>query len=316
LFHRDYADKLAAVETAKNKPQPPKDLPKSLAGLIDRYQKSPEFKRLAERTQEEYTRLLTYVSDKIGVFPYPKLDKGHVVKLRATLASTPRKADYMVSALSAVFTWKIDQHDEQLVNPCQGLKSLHRKADVKGHEPWTEDQIEFFLVNCKAVFRIPILLGVHTGQRLSDVILMRRNRFTGSTISVRTSKTNELVEVVVHPDLAQALADRPHPEATTFCVGLQGNPFEDPKSFSRMLAKEMLRLGLPRLTFHGLRYAACARLEDIGCTPYEVQDIVGHRTFEMAKQYMSKRRTRAKVQSLLEESAKSKSEALLLPASP
>lgn len=304
-FHRDYADRLAAVEKAKKQPVA-KMSQGSLSWLISKYQKSPEFKSLSDRSREDYRRHLVYVVEKMGDMPYRDLERKHIVVLRNSLSETPRKADYTVAVLSAVFTWKIDQEDEKLENPCRGLKKLQRKSE--GYLPWTEDQIEFFLANCEPHFQIPVLLGVHTGQRLSDCIPMKVEQLTGRTLSVVTSKTNEYVEISVHPELAEALANRPHQDQPTFVVGKGGRPYSDPKSFSKQLTAEVRRLGLPRLTFHGLRYAACARLEDVGCSPYEVEDIVGHRTYEMAKKYMSKRRTREKVQSLLAKSAKSPSD--------
>lgn len=304
-FHRDYADKLAAVEAAKKQPPGLKKQKPTLAWLIDQYEHSPEFKSLKPRTREGYSGLLEQVVAKIGDLPYQSLERRHVVVLRNSYADTPRKADYTISALSAVFSWKIAQEDEELANPCKGVKKAQRKSTIEGYVPWTEDQIEYFFANCKEVFRVPVALGLFTGQRLSDCIPMKTKQLTGSTITIVTNKTGEFVEVSVHPDLAVVLSNRPYQDQPTFVVGIGGRPYSDPKSFSKQLTGEIRRLDLPRLTFHGLRYAACARLEDVGCSPYEVEDIVGHRTYEMAKKYMSKRRTREKVQRLQEKSATS-----------
>lgn len=302
-FHRDYADKLADVEQVKQQPASLKVAPKTLAGLIGRYEKSPEFRHLKDRTQAEYSRLLVYVTEKIGDMAYKTLERRHIVVLRNSLTETPRTADHTIAVLSAAFSWKINQEDEKLENPCKGVKNIQRKSMIEGFVPWTEDQIEFLLANCKAHFRVPVMLGLHTGQRISDCIPMKANQLTGKTITVVTNKTGEFVEISVHPELAEALKNRSHKDQPTLVVGVGGKPYSDPKSFSKQLTKEVRRLDLPRLTFHGLRYAACARLEDIGCSPYEVEDIVGHRTYEMAKKYMAKRRTREKVQRLLSESA-------------
>lgn len=304
-FHREYADKLAQLEQERTRPTAKKDILGSLSSLVTKYQASPEFKRLAPATREGYESLLAYAEEKIGDLAYQRLEKKHMVVLRNSLSKTPRKADHTMSALSAVFTWKIDQEDEELNNPCRGLKKLHRAADVVGYIPWTEDQIEFFLQHCAPHFVVPVMLGLHTGQRLGDCVTMSIEQLTGTTLTVITGKTKEFIEVFAHPELLQALKDRPYPDQDVFVVGIKGSPYKSPRAFSRQLASEMRRLKLPKLTFHGLRYAACGRLEDIGCTPFEVEDIVGHRTYSMAKKYMSKRRTREKVQSLLDKSAKS-----------
>lgn len=303
-FHRDYADKLAAVERAKNAPAPAKDTKNTFAWLADQYQRSPEFKQLGSRTQRDYSGLLGYAIEKIGDLDYRSLKHKHMVVLRNSRADAPRRADYLIAVVSAAYSWKIKQGDEEgLTNPCENVDKLHKK--VTGIEPWTEDQIEHFLTNCAEEFRFPILLGLHTGQRISDCVAMGVERWTGRTITLITGKTREFIQCNVNDELLEALKNRPHQDQPKLITGKSGKPYKLPESLGSRVSVEAKRLGLPPLSFHGLRYAACARLEDAGLTPWEIRDIVGHRTFEMAKQYAEKRRLRAKVQSHFEKSAKS-----------
>lgn len=287
-FHRAYAERLAQISERK------KEAGRSyhaLASLIDRFQKSPEYQSLAPSTRASYDPHLLYISNKVGNTDWRTIEKKHVIALRNSRSEAPRQADYLVTVLSALFTWLGDQAEMEeatVVNPCRGVKKLHR--NVVGHLPWTEAQIEHFLANCKPEFVIAIMLGLYTGQRIGDVIPMKRTAYLGDTIQCITNKTKEYLEISVHPNLKKALDARPHPLAETLVTTPHGRPYKLPSSFSSKLTVEVKRLGLPKLTFHGLRYAASARLEDAGCKPWEIQDIVGHRTFAMSEQYATKRR--------------------------
>jgi integrase len=46
-------------------------------------------------------------------------------------------------------------------------------------------------------------------------------------------------------------------------------------------------------SFHGLRYAAAARMEEGGATVASIEAVLGHRTFRMALKYASARKRAA-----------------------
>ena len=55
------------------------------------------------------------------------------------------------------------------------------------------------------------------------------------------------------------------------------------------MTREMKRLKLEGLSFHGLRYAAAARLKDKGFGMEIIMDLIGHSTYRLAVEYALKR---------------------------
>ena len=52
-----------------------------------------------------------------------------------------------------------------------------------------------------------------------------------------------------------------------------------------MFRRELERLGLQGLQFHGLRHTVGARLAEAGATDREVMSVLGHRTVSMVTKY-------------------------------
>lgn len=70
------------------------------------------------------------------------------------------------------------------------------------------------------------------------------------------------------------------PEAGTLLANDNGQSFPSEGSFANALKREVRRLGLnDELSFHGLRYAAAARLEEAGASLGSILALLGHRTF-------------------------------------
>lgn len=288
-FHRAYADLL---ETTRQAPTPKQSDPverSSLRWLAREYEKSPEFRQLKPLTQRDYGKILGLIVDTAGDVGFATISKRGALALRDRFSATPRRANYVVQVLSLLLTWAAD-HELIRENPILGIKKL--KTIVRGYKPWSEVQIAEFLENCKPHVALGFLLGLYTGQRLSDVVAAAPSQYDGVEILVRQSKTNELLPITVARPLKLALDNRPFPKASRIVVKENGEPYASESSFANALKREIKRLGLdPALSFHGLRYAAAARLEESGCTLGMISSIVGHRTYQMAVHYATKRRS-------------------------
>jgi integrase len=130
---------------------------------------------------------------------------------------------------------------------------------------------------------------------------MQKHHYLGDGIEVRQNKTKELLAIRVGPQLKEALDSRPFPDAPTLIVQHTGKPFPQETAFSNVLKAEIRRLGVDDdLSFHGLRYAAAARLAaDAQCSIDVLLAILGHRTYQMAVKYATKRHNSATGASIL-----------------
>jgi hypothetical protein len=85
----------AAVATRK------RPLNNDLSFLLDAYQDSEAFRRLAPKTKRDYVRILTSIGNKFGDCPIKLLDdrrvRGEFLAWRDEIAkSSPRQADYII----------------------------------------------------------------------------------------------------------------------------------------------------------------------------------------------------------------------------
>ena len=196
-----------------------------------------------------------------------------------------------MQVLSVLMTWVVDQGwaDE---NPLMGVKKLKGKGD--GYTPWSEPQIAHFLAYAEEKAPhvwLGVMLGLHTGQRVGDVVAMEWSQYLGGEVRVRQSKTGELLDIPASLALKEALENAPRGGDGVARILLNANkrPYKNPNTFATALGRAVKASGLSLLSFHGLRYAQAARLEAAGCTLAQITSIIGHRAYQMAVQYATKR---------------------------
>ena len=97
------------------------------------------------------------------------------------------------------------------------------------------------------------------------------------------AKTGERLAIPVHRNLAMVLEDIPR-EHMYIVTRRDGRPYSS-GGFRTISRRELARLGLTGLQFHGLRPTAGKRLAEAGCTDREIMAILGHRTASMVTLY-------------------------------
>jgi integrase len=122
-------------------------------------------------------------------------------------------------------------------------------------------------------------LLLYTGQRVGDVAAMKWSQYDGTGISVRQEKTHAPLWIPAHSTLKAALdSAHRHSEFITGAHYTAG-------SLSRVIKRELQKLGAAQYTAHGLRKNAAIALAEAGCTPHEVAAITGHRSLRMVQHY-------------------------------
>ena len=255
--------------------------PGSVASVIASHYGTPEFKALAPSSQAVRRAVL----ERFGREHGDKMIAAMPTKfLRALLdPMEPTTAKNWLAAIRALIATAI-KSDLIENDPTLGLKLRRMTGD--GFHTWTEEQIAQFEAAhpIGSRERLACALGLHTGQRLGDVVKMGRQHIRNGLLHVTQRKTGKALAIPIHPELAAILATVPATQMI-FVQTLRGKPF-DPHAFSAWFGKACDEAGLPSVcTFHGLRKAACRRLAEAGCTVHEIASISGHATLKEVERY-------------------------------
>ena len=97
---------------------------------------------------------------------------------------------------------------------------------------------------------------------------------------MRQEKTGKELWIPLHPKLKSALS------ANTLHIVCRANgqPLST-SGFNTAWRRELKRLGLRGIPFHGLRKNAAQALAELGCTSHQIAAITGHATLSMVEHY-------------------------------
>jgi len=269
--------------------------PNCLEWLIDRYLASRYFAyENKPNTQAAQRIVLRAVARKNGDQPFRALGWSHIKSLRDQIAEkgsnpdrpkpAPAMANRVVSVLSILFKWAIEEERLLEVNPCDGVKKV--KYEQKTNHPWTDEECDRFEAAYPLGTRERLayaLLGM-TGQRSSDVVLMGPQHIDeDGFMRIRQQKTGKWITVKVPPSLAAAIAAGPTGEETF--VAKQDGGKLGVSAFGAWLRSACDSIGLPECTPHGLRHAAATRALENGADVDYLTSVFGF-TLPVAARYV------------------------------
>lgn len=254
----------------------------SIALMIQAYQASPEWKRLAPATADRYVRYLRPLMPH-AQFPAKDLTRKLVTTIRNQIVGTdkPAAANAFVRATSALYAWGMD-NDWVDSNPTFRIRPL-----PGGHFPaWTPSVAAQSLdVLPEHLCRL-VLLALYTGQRRGDLCRLAWSNYDGAQIRLTQEKTRTSLVIPVHPILKAAM-DGWERKATTILVNARGWPWK-PGTASHGMKIAIDRLGLPAgWNIHGLRKLAAVNLAQAGCSAPEIAAITGHKSLAMVSLYIA-----------------------------
>lgn len=267
-------------EYARGKKAPEPRERDTIAMLIQAYQSSPEWRRLADATKDRYARYLRHLQ-KIGTRKAGEFTRREVGVIRAAIDETgkPAAANAFVQSVSAMYDWGM-KNDWVVMNPAMRIKPL-----PGGHfAAWTPEATTRALGQLPDHLRRLVLLALYTGQRRGDLCRLGWSNYDGQRIRLTQGKTKTPLVIPVHPVLKAAM-DTWERKATTVLVNALGRPWK-PATASTAMKIAVDRLGLPEgWNIHGLRKLAAANLAVAGCSAMEVAAITGHRSLSMVELY-------------------------------
>lgn len=264
--------------------------------LCDSYVASAEFNALAASTQTDYQRTIDErLKPVLGPERFDALKRTTVKKVRDSYASQPRTSHKIKQMVSRLYSWaeENDLLPAGFVNPAMGIKKL--KVKTKHIEVWSDEEIALFLAKGPERVCTAVLLALYTGQRAEDVATMDWKQVQGldsdnPMIRVRQSKTDQMLTIPCHSTLKTHLKKIKTTFGGPIVRGTNGRP-TNANALSSAIGRAVADIAeMPQRSLHGLRYASAGKLEAVGCTVVEITSIIGHRTYQMAMQYMSQRR--------------------------
>lgn len=273
-FMVEYQACLAGVEAPRLTPGADRVRAGTISALIVAYYGSPKYTGLAASTRANYRSILERFRANHGDKPVLAIERRHIEAIIGSMAATPSAANNLLDKLRIIMAHAVAL-DMRRDDPTVGIKGFELNSD--GFHTWTEEDIAQFERHHPPGSRArrALALLLYTGQRRSDVVGMgRQHRTPGGRLRVRQQKTGKLLELPVHPALAEELDAVPAGQMTYLETG-QNRPFTA-NGFGNWFRQQCDAAGLRHCSAHGLRKAAARRLAEAGCSNQEIKAITGH----------------------------------------
>lgn len=254
--------------------------PDAVARIIDMWQRSPEWRGLADNSIKRYLYGLRWL-DEYRHTPIGEIRRRDMLAVRDAIASSSGNgaANAFIGSVSALMAFAVERGHVE-ANPLARV----RRLTMGSWDRWPEEAIEFAFANLPAPMVRAVKLGLYTGQRSGDCVRMCWSDFDGEGFTVRQQKTGTSLWVACHDDLKADLPGWPR-TAVTILTDTRGRPW-DVKTFQTRIYREINKhVELHGLQFHGLRKSAAARLAEAGCTDHEIAAITGHKSLSMVGLY-------------------------------
>lgn len=265
----------------------------SWGALVAAYRASPEFSRLAPRTKSDYGKVLDYLS-ALDDMPLVQLTSAMCFQIRdrAFTQHKRRFANYTIHMLSVVLGWG-KPRGYMPDNPALGLPKIARPRDAPdANRAWSDAECAAVLDAATGGLKVAVAIGMWTGARESDVVVMPWSAYDGQNIEWRQGKTGNPVWMPADYRL-RAILDATPRVSPTIVTGASGRPWKAAtlrKEFRalilRLLAARRVR---PGITFHGLRTTAGKGLADRGADIRAIQARLGHSSAVMSLHYSRER---------------------------
>lgn len=241
--------------------------------MVDAYLASPKFAALAAGSQDKYLPNLMEVRAELGDVHPDDLKPYSLARLRDNMAATPGKANSMLSVIGALYAWGRERGWVTQANPATGIPKL----EMGEHQPWSQEALDAFPEALPPPLARCCMIALYTGQRLGDVLAMRRSAVEGSGLWVTQEKTGKELLIPLHSAIRELVTSAPD----VVCPKNElGEPYTADQ-FHAAWARARRHKGRPlppvlqTVVFHGLRKNATVNLLEAGCSEAEVSAVTG-----------------------------------------
>ena len=267
-----------AQRTKKQEREPAK----SFDWLCRLYERSPEWKKLAENSKAIYALHLRYANENFRTadgrsWPVGIISAEQAVAIRDKYADKPATANGILKAIGSLYAWAMKPGRRYVK---ENITAEIEPLESGEHEPWPEWLVEEAL-NDRAV-RLPVALLYFLGQRLGDTVRMGPQNNVRGFMHVTQQKTGKALKIAIHSRLAQIIEEDAPKGAMLYLLNERGKPMTGPAL--RVRLQKWARQRGAEIVPHGLRKSAVNALLEAGCTPAEISAITGQ-TMQMIEHY-------------------------------
>jgi integrase len=267
----------------------------TFGGLVTDYYRSPEFANLRPNSQRLYRLILGGLVEKHGHRLVRDLEpnKARVIVQNVGTAR-PGMANLTISVLKRLmaFAIKIGLRND---NPFVGIDRYR----LGSHHTWADEELAAYEARWPLGTRerLAFALLLYTGQRVGDVVKLKRSDITGGMIRLVQQKTGTPLAIPIHAALDRAI--HAGPAKGLYLIGdNNGRPIAA-GSLTRLIKRAVAIAKLPdRCKPHGLRKAILRRLAEHGATSKQIAAVSGHKTLGEVERY-----TRAADQAVMSKAA-------------
>lgn len=246
-----------SLKLAKETDYKPKN---NIARLIDDYRHSPQFKNLSPTTQKGYSNGIKKILATFGEMKIKTLNdiriRRYAIKWRNQIASASA-SDQALKVFKVVIDYAYETGELEF-NHLKDIKRRHQRAD-KSKNIYTDEDIKNILKFAQRPLKEKFLLGLFTGQRISDILRMKWSDIQNGTIHIKQQKTKKEVYVPITPEL-QKLLDSFKRTSEYLIPRLDGKPYKGLNDAGWMELKK--QAGCTHLRFHDLRGTYISRMRE------------------------------------------------------
>lgn len=246
---------------------------------------------------------LTWMGER-ALRPLDAVQREDIVAWRTAEAQrvTARTANNRMKAVRALFKAAVLE-GYAAENPTLGLKPVKvARKEKRKRRPFTRGELAKVMVVADETWRLLILAGLQTGQRLGDLVRMEWGELDlGRAVwSVTTGKTGHALRIPLSGELVRSLQERAgagsntgpvFPELLQMVERSRGYIGGVSKQFAHLLWQAGLRCHTPygqgekkkddrreqhELSFHSLRHTARTWLEEAGQPKAVIDALIGH----------------------------------------
>lgn len=158
--------------------------------------------RVKPNTLKQYEIAARKLAKMLAEFEPRDVTPHTVNKLMRELVATPNMANRCLSLLRSVFQYALDV-SYVTSNPCVGIK---RHKELKRDRLFSVDELATIYQAAGPRLQAIISMLLLTGQRVGDVLALKRADLTDEGIQFRQQKTGARVVIAWNPELREAVA--------------------------------------------------------------------------------------------------------------
>lgn len=180
---------------------------------------------LSESTKAQYRYAADVLKRRLAAFDSPaQVKPRHVAQFKVDGAESPNMTNRIVSLLRTLFGYWLEQGLCES-NPCVGIR---RYKEAKRERLISADEWSAIYQHAGPRLQLIMRVAFLTGQRIGDVLTIRRSQLTADGVEFKQQKTGKPLTVAWNPDLRQAvdaaLALHGGVPALTLFLGRSGKP--------------------------------------------------------------------------------------------